>query len=76
MGINDESKMKNEEEKSGGEALRIGQRYFQRKGKLDFCLFLNQFPSSTQPLGWVEVGWMMGCWQGTSKNIFRKEQML
>ncbi|WP_157860023.1 hypothetical protein [Candidatus Cloacimonas acidaminovorans] len=45
--------MKNEEGKSVSEAVRIGQRYFQREGKLDFCLFLNQFPSSTQPLGWV-----------------------
>ena len=60
MGINDESKMKNEEEKSGGEAVRIGQRYFQREGKLDFCLFLNQFPSSTQPLGWVKDGLLAG----------------
>ena len=66
--------MKNEEGKSVSEALRIGQRYFQREGKLNFCLFLNQFPTSTQHLGWVEVGWKMGSWQGTSKNIFRNEQ--
>lgn len=72
MGTNDESKMKNEEEKSGGEAVRIGQRYFQRKGKLNFYLFLNQFPTSTQHLGWVEVGWRIGCWQGTSKKYFQK----